>query len=323
MTAWNKEEAIEQIKHGGRFGHKRVMEKVYKHNCELFGLWADGLPTGVPGGLGDRAALLNGTKVYSRPFSVADVPTCGVETKTGCVNADCMDVAEQMLAQGLRPAILNLASRRHPCGGYHRATSAQEESLSRASTLSPSLYQYFDATKACVRAARVPARYNAYPLDIEFGGIYSPDVCFFRAGKGEGYAFREKPFKCGVVTVAALSFREPNSYCNEERQFMAPGGGFTEVGERIQLNKVRTIYRLALKNGHDSVILGAFGCGVNKLPCDAVARQFKSVLAEPEFAGKFKAVCFAILENRGNAAHPVGEVGKFAPFYAAFGKWTL
>ena len=173
-----------------------------------------------------------------------------------------------------------------------------------------------------MRAARVPARYNAYPLDIEFGGIYSPDVCFFRAGKDEGYAFREKPFKCGVVTVAALSFREPNSYCNEERQFMAPGGGFTEVGERIQLNKVRTIYRLALKNGHDSVILGAFGCGVNKLPCDAVARQFKSVLAEPEFAGKFKAVCFAILEGRGNAANPVGEAGKFAPFYAAFGKWT-
>jgi hypothetical protein len=196
MTAWNKEEAIEQIKHGGRFGHKRVMEKVYKHNCELFGLWADGLPTGVPGGLGDRAALLNGTKVYS------------------------------------------------------------------------------------------------------------------------------KPFRCGVVTVAALSFREPNSYCNEERQFMAPDGGFTELGERIQLNKVRTIYRLALKNGHDSVILGAFGCGVNKLPCDAVARQFKSVLAEPEFAGKFKAACFAILEGRGNAGHPVGEAGKFAPFYAAFGKWT-
>ena len=319
---WNKEEAIEQIKHGRRFGHKRVMERVYAHNCEVFGLWADGRPTGVPGGLGDREALLNGTRVYAKSFSVDDVPVCGVATKTGCVNADCMDVAEQLLAQGLKPAILNLASRRHPCGGYHRATSAQEEALCRASTLSQSLYQYFDSTKACVRDARVPHHFNAYPLDIDFGGIYSPDVCFFRSGKGEGYAFRERPFRCGVITVAALSFREPNHYCNEERMYMAPDGGFTAEGERIQLNKIRTIYRLALKNGHDSVILGAFGCGVNKLPCAEVARQFKTVLSETEFAGKFKAVCFAILEGRGTAARPVDEKGKFAPFYDQFGRWA-
>lgn len=319
---WNVEEAKDQIKNGGRFGHKRVMEKVYRHNCEIFGLWADGLPTEVPGGLGDRKTLLDGTRVYARSFDVNDVPTCGAELKIGCANEDCMEVARKLQEAGCNPAILNLASRRHPCGGYDKGLNAQEEALCRASTLSLSLYQHFDASRKCVRDARVPARFNAYPLDIDFGGIYSPDVMFFRAGKGDGYAFREKPFSCGVITVAALSFRESNRYCNDELHFKAPDGGFTAQGESVQLNKIRTIYRIALKNGHDSIVLGAFGCGVNKLPCEAIANQFKTVLEEPEFKGKFKALVFAIMEGRASSRRPVEEDGKFAPFYATFGRWT-
>ena len=199
--------------------------------------------------------------------------------------------------------------------------SAQEETLCRLSTLSQSLYQYYDPKYKCVQDAEVPHRFNAYPLDIDFGGIYSPGVMFFRKNLKDGYAFREVPFACGVITVAALSFREPNNYCNEERQYMAGDGGFTPEGDAIQLNKIRSIYRIALKNGHDSVVLGAFGCGVNKLPCDAVADQFRRVLEEPEFKGKFKEIVFAILEGRGSARHPVEEQGKFTPFYAVFGRW--
>ena len=321
INDWDVEKAKDQIAHGGRFGKKRVMEDVYRNNIEAFRYWGYRLPDGRIVGLGDRNALLAGTKVYAKSFDVDDVPQCGCETKTGCVNADCVDVAEQMIKGGLRPAILNLASRRRPGGGYDRGMSAQEETLCRLSTLSQSLYQYYDPKYRCVQEAEVPHRFNAYPLDIDFGGIYSPGVMFFRKNLKDGYAFREDPFTCGVITVAALSFREPNNYCNEERQYMAPDGGFTPQGDAIQLNKIRTIYRLALKNGHDSIVLGAFGCGVNKLPCDAVADQFRRVLEEPEFKGKFRALVFAILEGCGSARHPVEEQGKFAPFYEMFGWW--
>ena len=68
-------------------------------------------------------------------------------------------------------------------------------------------------------------------------------------------------------------------------------------------------------------ILGAFGCGVNKLPCAAVANQFKIVLEEPEFKGKFATLVFAIMEGRGSARKPVEGNGKFAPFYEIFGRW--
>ena len=319
---WDVEKAEGQIANGGRYGAKRVMEAVYRNNIDVFRHWGYRLPDGRLVGLGDRKSLLDGTKVYAKPFTVDDMPPQDGEPKTGCVNADCVDVAKELLDAGYRPAILNLASRRRPGGGYDRGLGAQEETLCRLSTLSQSLYQYYDPKYKCVQDAEVPHRFNAYPLDIDFGGIYSPDVMFFRKNLKDGYAFREEPFACGVITVAALSFREPNSYCNEERQYMAPDGGFTPEGDAIQLNKIRTIYRIAVKNGHDSVVLGAFGCGVNKLPCDAVAGQFRRVLGEPEFKGKFRAVVFAILEGRGSARHPIEEKGKFAPFYATFGRWT-
>lgn len=321
MTEWDVEKAKDTIANGGRFGAKRVMEAVYRNNIGVFHRWGYTLPNGKFVGLGDRNAFLSGTKVYARAFDVNDVPRWGGETKTGCMNADCVDVAESLIAAGLKPAILNLASRRKPGGGYDRGMSAQEETLCRLSTLSQSLYQYFDMTRKYVQDAEVPHKFNAYPLDIDYGGIYSADVVFFRRNLRDGYAFRETPFSCGVITVAALSFREPNAYCNEERQYMAPDGGFTPAGDAIQLNKIRTICRLALKNGRDSIVLGAFGCGVNKLPCDAVADQFRRVFEETEFKGKFQALVFAILEGRGNARHPVGEDGKFAPFYKVFGRW--
>ena len=321
MVEWNAEDAKDQIVNGGRYGAKRVMEAVYRNNIEVFRHWGYRLPDGRLIGLGDRKALLVGTKVYARVFDVSDVPQQSGELMTGCINADCVDVAKIMLDSGYRPAILNLASRKRPGGGYDKGLGAQEETLCRLSTLSQSLYQYYDPKYKCVQDAEVPHRFNAYPLDIDFGGIYSPDVMFFRRNLRDGYAFRENPFACGVITVAALSFREPNNYCNDERQYMAPDGGFTPAGDAVQLNKIRTIYRLALKNGHDSVILGAFGCGVNKLPPQAVAEQFRRVLDEPEFCGKFRAIVFAILEGRGSARHPIEEQGKFAPFYATFGRW--
>ena len=306
----------------GRFGESKVNKRVYEMNRDLFLAWARGEAIEVPSGLGDRRSLLEGTRVYSSALDASAVPVCGGETRIGCANEDCVEVARELLEEGFNPAILNLASRRHACGGYDSGKSAQEEYLCRSSTLSQSLYQYFKPTLKCVRESGVPQKGNAYPLDISFGGIYSPGVRFFRTGKDGMFAYREHPFDCAVITVAALSFREPNNYCNEERQYMAADGGFTPEGDAIQLDKIRTICRIALLNGHDSIVLGAFGCGVNKLPCDAVADQFRRVFNEPEFTGKFRLLVFAIREGRGSARRPVEENGKFAPFYTTFGRWA-
>ena len=118
LTEWNVDKAKDEIANGGRYGAKRVMEAVYRNNIEVFRHWGYRLPDGRIVGLGDRNALLNGTKVYAKPFDVNDVPVLAEPTKTGCINADCVDVAKAMLDSGLRPAILNLASRRRPGVGF-------------------------------------------------------------------------------------------------------------------------------------------------------------------------------------------------------------
>ena len=88
MTDWNVEEALETIRHGGRFGAKRIREAVYKDNVEVFRNWGYKLPSGRIVGLGERDALLTGTKVYSRAFNVDNVPSHDGGTKIGCANAD-------------------------------------------------------------------------------------------------------------------------------------------------------------------------------------------------------------------------------------------
>lgn len=296
--------------------HITKYREVYEKNREVFRAWGYKVEDGGFVSLGDKAAFLAGTKVYDRPFAHRRRKDEGFETD--CVNADCVDVAKGLLDGGYNPAILNLASRHHACGGYDSGAGAQEESLCRVSTLSQSLYQHFDPSLRCVREAEVESRGNAYPLDINFGGIYSPNVTFFRHGPMQGFEFRKEPFRCGVITVAALSFRENTRYVNDELKYKAADGGFTPEGDAIQMNKIRTIFRIALVNGHDSLVLGAFGCGAFRLPPEAVAEQFYRALDEAEFTSRFRVVVFAILEYGGIFGS--GKSGsKFAPFYYLFG----
>ena len=132
---------------------------------------------------------------------------------------------------------------------------------------------------------------------------------------------RENPFKCDVITVAALSFsgRTDFSYA-DEMSFRSANGGFTPEGEEIMLNKIRTIFRMGVEHGKDSLILGAFGCGAYKLPVPDVVRLFRAVMEEPEFKNKFRLIVFAIMES---TRKPNGLDGKFADFYREFGTYSF
>ena len=91
----------------GRFGRQNARKEVYKLNTELFHDWQRGT---ADIDLGDHKAFLDGAKLYKKPFDVSGMGKVYGSTVTGCINADCMDVAEQLIAQGYNPAILNLAS---------------------------------------------------------------------------------------------------------------------------------------------------------------------------------------------------------------------
>jgi len=298
------------ILYGGRFGMNTARLNVFKANERIFRSW--------PSRLGNRDEHLR-AKVYSTEFTVC-VPRLEADTVTECVNADCADVAKALLDEGLNPAILNLASGISPGGGYHKGTSAQEESLCLMSTLSQSLYQFGSPRYKHIREAGLTLVPGVYPMDINFGGIYSPCVTFFRHNADKYYRLREETFDCAVVSVASLSNREKNDYTNDERKYFDCDGYMTDEGREIELNKIRTVFRIALENGHDSMVLGAFGCGVYHLRSDEVAALFCDALNETEFINRFKKLVFAIYEGKPSPRKgPMGKDGKFAPFYKLFG----
>ena len=302
----------------GRFGRQNARKEIYKLNTELFHAWQNGT---ADIDLGDHKAFLDGAKLYKKPFDVSDMGTVYDSTVTGCINADCMDVAEQLIAQGYNPAILNLASAKRPCGGWDAGMGAQEESLCFSSTLSQSLYQFGDPKYKNVRDSGVPLREIGYPHDINYGGIYSPNVTFFRNNISKYYTLRDKTFKCDVITVAALCFNGKSHYAGiDELSYQAEDGGFTPEGREIMLNKIRTIFRMGVEHGNDSIVAGAFGCGAYALLPSAVAPLFRVVMEEPEFKNKFKLVVFAILER---PRRPQGLEGHFVPFYREFGTYVI
>ncbi len=71
--------------------------------------------------------------------------------------------------------------------------------------------------------------------------------------------------------------------------------------------KIDTIYKAAIHYGHDSLILGAFGCGAFHNPPEEVAKMFKvqneSYIGDQQSC--FKRIGFPVLSEQGNPNYDV------------------
>ena len=315
--SWDAEQAKQRLAIS-RFTAGTVRREVYKHNLKIFEAWKYVAPSGKVIKLpGTRQELLDATRVYREMVSAVEVPVRYQTTRTGCTNEDCLVVAKNLIDQGLNPAILNMANAYQACGEYNKGDGSQEPSLCRASTLSPTLYQYYNKlwAKKAGGALREP---KGYPMDIRFGGIYSPNVTVFRDNEKTGFALREEPYTTSIISMGALNFNPKITPNNME--YRAENDGFTPEGEEVMRDKIRTLYRIALLHGHDSLVLGAFGCGAFHLQPELISTLFKETLEETEFKGKFHTIAFALLEGSAGPRRKVEEEGKLASFYQQFGK---
>jgi len=226
------------------------------------------------------------------------------KTELTVVNEDCLSAALGLKSQGLNPVVLNNASMRRPGGGYMNGAGAQEENLFRRSTYSLSL----------VDGERLDdSRDWSYPIP-EFGGIYSPDVMVFRDTEDNGYAHLLEPIPMSFIAVAAY-VRPQLTLMDKKKKIYHLTHKFASKTK----DKIRTILRIALLHGHDSVILGAFGCGAFCNPPEHVSMLFDQVLfEEEEFIGAFKHVCFAIIEDANSMGRAHNPNGNFSPFEKVF-----
>lgn len=309
---WNVQDAREKAAKGS-FAAKAVRKDVYTNNCEIFaaGGYISAGGREVVLDSAERNAMLDATVVYAAPFSVADVPAGETAPCKEVRNEECLVMAKRLKDSGYNPAVLNLADIARACGFYEKGSNAQEESLCRQTTLSQNLYQHYTPRHAA--AVSVPFRSEGYPMDERNGGIYAP-VKVIRKGAASGYALLDEPWRVGIISVAGLDFGKKQG---RDRHYATANQGYTDEGREVMREKIRTIYRIALRHGHDALVLGALGCGAFDNRPEIVAFLFRQILAEEEFRKKFRYVGFAILEGKGSQT---GPKGKFAPFYDLFGK---
>lgn len=234
------------------------------------------------------------SRFYSKEFTVHDFPCKSTATGIDVVNNDSIDAGLALKQEGYNPVVLNFANRRNAGGGVLNGARAQEETIFRRTNLFRSLYQFMYYAESF----NLQKNRHQYPMDPNFGGIYTPYATVFRASD---YTLLNIPQKISFISVAAMN--RPRLVDNEIAPELISG----------TLNKMRTILRIGLYHGHNAIVLGAFGCGAFQNPPKHIARLFKQVINESEFKNKFKKIVFAVIEdhNSSGAINPDGNLQAF------------
>jgi uncharacterized protein (TIGR02452 family) len=180
---------------------------------------------------------------------------------------DTLSMAERYAREGYNPVILNFASNSAPGGHVEKGARAQEEDIFRRSSLFQTLNE----------------RFVSYPLNGKV--VYSKNI---RVVKDKDYNLIE-PYTISCISAAAINHPQTITENSKEKFF------FREDGEYIR-NVISAILTIAVEHGHDSIILGAWGCGEFRGPRHHIAEIFKSVLNERN--GALKKVGFGILSRK-------------------------
>lgn len=160
-----------------------------------------------------------------------------------------------------RVCVLNFASYKNPGGAFLDGAMAQEEALCHHSTLYPVL-AHFRAEYASRKTRLNNGLYNE-----DF--IYSPDILFFNAD--------EQYIKADILTYAA-----PNMMRKAK----------TEEYYKVLKQRIYNAYVYPSLHGADTVILGAWGCGVFCNDPDTVAQLFAEAMRA--YPGLYDNVVYAV-----------------------------
>ncbi len=214
------------------------------------------------------------------------------------------EAARRHASAGRKVCVLNFASATGPGGGVKHGSSAQEESLCRCSTLYPCL-----ATPAMWEAFYAPHRAGRDRFSND-DIIYSPGITVFKSDDD----FPAMLPAGDWYTVDVLTCAAPNLRHFEEDEPLAArtvirGGALQGILEK----RVRRIFEVALREGAEALVLGAFGCGAFRNPPELVAGAFRK--AADEYGRWFEAIEFAVF-------HAGYETPNYLAFKRAFADLT-
>lgn len=296
---------MERVKSGDQTAYYQVKElrtKEFRNTVEIVNQGHYETESGVEYTFPNDSEMMRHTMFYDKEIPVVEEEQSTEQTIVEVKNIDCLNAGVELKEQGYNPAVLNMASRRNPGGGVVTGAGAQEETLFRRTNLFRSLYQFAPYAEQY----GIKRSHHLYPLDRNFGGVYTPDAIYFRESEQKGYALLEKPVSLSFITVAGMN-----------RPDLTADGMIAVYHVEPIKNKIRTIFRMGLVHGHDSLVLGALGCGAFRNPPRHMARLFHEVLDESEFKDKYRLIVFAILDDH-NAHQKHNPEGNYKPFADEF-----
>jgi len=232
------------------------------------------------------AKSISTQKLILEGDSIGDVNRSVYESEAEIVVSHKRTYEAASAYKGKHVAVLNFASASNPGGGVRKGASAQEECLCRCSTLFFALDVDFmwDKFYTAHRAARNP-RHND---DI----IYTPDVTVFKTDTYMPQLMPEEDwYDVDVITCAAPNLRKnPSNWYNP-----ADGKSVQLTDEELfalHEKRLRRILDVAIQNGAEVIILGAFGCGAFCNAPKVVAAAARKVL--PDYLHAFETIEYAV-----------------------------
>ena len=277
LPIWNRRIRFEQ--HLFRAAYYQEHIKIVENRCYIS---QSGKEVHIPW---DAYEMMNSSKLYSCELHPAP-PEKIYQTVFEVRKMDCLDAAKELQQKtDGSTAVLNLANRQNPGGGVYSGSGAQEESCFLRSNYYTAMYPFGEH----YAQYGLPKAKESYPLDRNFGGVWSEGITVFRGRELQGYPLLDEPWKTNFIAVAAINHPAIVIENGETRlrSDMVAGA----------VNKIRTIMNIAAENNVKNLVLGALGCGAFRNPPKHIAELFLQVLNEPEHKGRFEHVVFAILDG--------------------------
>ena len=120
--------------------------------------------------------------------------------------------------------------------------------------------------------------------------IYSPNVPFFR---DDNCNLLKDPYTFTILSASAVNSKYYlRRHSGQDRQWIGDAKKILKDTMRYRIDKILDI---AVKNKHDGIILGSFGCGVFGNDPNVVSDCFAQLLAT-KYYKRFKFIKFAVLE---------------------------
>jgi uncharacterized protein (TIGR02452 family) len=194
------------------------------------------------------------------------------ETVIKVVSEDWIDKALEMKNRGIDPVILNMTDKVFPAVDIHLGLGGQEESIFRISNLNQALV--LD---------------KFYPFNNDNRVIYSKDVTIYYGSEKVKWELLKEPKKVSIISCPPVK-----SPYNLEYDYTRLFENSKMCPSHIAITRgyLENTLQAAIKNGHDGIVLPAFGCEGQKNPPRCIAEILRDLL--DKYSGYFREVYICV-----------------------------